>query len=507
MQFGGGTETRTYNPIGPLTGIAGGCANVNIAYLFAATTNNGRAASMTFNGETVTHTYASLNRLVQASSNQGWVEDYGHDRYGNLTSKGRQSIGVDQSTTRLISGFYDANWNYGAAKGWEYDIENRLTKYTNNSSPDQNYGYDAGNKRVWKRDVVGSSTAEQISFYEGGERLGTYEIQWQPLGGGVYEMRLVVREANFYYGGRLLRSRTDFGASGDPGWVMLDRLGSVVSRGSSLKKYRPYGDESADPYKASAGAEDPRSWNQYTYVQGDPVNFNDPTGEFLVSVEGGSCGGVFIIPGLVFSVWKLIFGGAPKNPVAEAWRTNPGAQVAAWDRRIADANREGEEQDKRFVAALRVVGDCYTEGPFGGTWVRRFQYQPVDQHGVAFARGQVSVTETKVVVQGGSLIGNSTWIPNKMNADGSFFDYVGKTSRHVKDIVQYQTFTATMLNPDGLMPGVPRAVMVDYPGYKGGQFGTMGHWITNDGVRTNDYWFHPEKGRQICPDEPRMRFQ
>jgi RHS repeat-associated protein len=243
MQFGGGTETRMYNPLGQLTGIAGGSANVNIAYSFSATTNNGRAASMTFNRETVTYAYDSLNRLVQASSNQGWVEDYGHDRYGNLTFKGGQSIGVDQSTTRLIAGFYDANGNYGAANGWEYDIENRLTKWTNNSSPDQNYGYDARNKRVWKRHVVGSSTVEHVFFYGGQARLWTYEIQWQPLGGGVYEMRLVVREANFYYGGRLLRSKTDFGASGDPGWVMMDRLGSVVPRGSTLKKYRPHGDE------------------------------------------------------------------------------------------------------------------------------------------------------------------------------------------------------------------------------------------------------------------------
>ncbi len=34
----------------------------------------------------------------------------------------------------------------------------------------------------------------------------------------------------------------------------------------------------ADPYKASAGAGDPGSWNRYAYVEGDPVNFNDPAG-------------------------------------------------------------------------------------------------------------------------------------------------------------------------------------------------------------------------------------
>jgi hypothetical protein len=34
----------------------------------------------------------------------------------------------------------------------------------------------------------------------------------------------------------------------------------------------------ADPYQASAGAEDPGSWNRYAYVQGDPVNYGDPNG-------------------------------------------------------------------------------------------------------------------------------------------------------------------------------------------------------------------------------------
>ncbi|MCC6588212.1 MAG: hypothetical protein IT168_16085, partial [Bryobacterales bacterium] len=33
-----------------------------------------------------------------------------------------------------------------------------------------------------------------------------------------------------------------------------------------------------DPYKASAGAEGPQSWNRYSYVEGDPVNSNDPSG-------------------------------------------------------------------------------------------------------------------------------------------------------------------------------------------------------------------------------------
>ena len=36
----------------------------------------------------------------------------------------------------------------------------------------------------------------------------------------------------------------------------------------------------ADQYVASSGAKAPQSWNRYTYVLGDPINFKDPTGRF-----------------------------------------------------------------------------------------------------------------------------------------------------------------------------------------------------------------------------------
>jgi hypothetical protein len=34
----------------------------------------------------------------------------------------------------------------------------------------------------------------------------------------------------------------------------------------------------SDPYEASAGADDPPSWNRYAYVQEDPLNIVDPSG-------------------------------------------------------------------------------------------------------------------------------------------------------------------------------------------------------------------------------------
>jgi RHS repeat-associated protein len=110
-----------------------------------------------------------------------------------------------------------------------------------------------------------------------------------------------------YFAGRLL-----YDAQGNR--ALTDRLGTVRNGG---KSYYPFGEEigtpsanntykfastyrdsnsgldyalnryyasgmgrflNPDPYKASGGPASPQSWNRYSYVHGDPVNFIDPNG-------------------------------------------------------------------------------------------------------------------------------------------------------------------------------------------------------------------------------------
>jgi RHS repeat-associated protein len=106
--------------------------------------------------------------------------------------------------------------------------------------------------------------------------------------------------------------------------VATDRLGSVRANSSGESfRYYPYGEDrtatpdnrekfgtytrdnpsqdyadqryygvgtgrfnTPDPYKASAGAGDPGSWNRYSYVEGDPVNFGDLAGLARCSAVG-----------------------------------------------------------------------------------------------------------------------------------------------------------------------------------------------------------------------------
>jgi hypothetical protein len=48
---------------------------------------------------------------------------------------------------------------------------------------------------------------------------------------------------------------------------------------------------SADPYKASAGPKDPKNWNRYSYVLGEPISFLDPRGTTASDANGGNCYG------------------------------------------------------------------------------------------------------------------------------------------------------------------------------------------------------------------------
>ena len=321
--YAGINETRTYNSIGQLTQIRscvnsyGNCpANLNVQYSYSTTQNNGKIASQQdlLSGEQVTYTYDSLNRLASATGS-GWGQSYAYDGFGNLTNQTVTSgtapalnVTYDPATNRQTGECADANGNLNSYPctnaAYTYDVENRIWSTATGAA----YSYAPGNKRVWRGvSSGGTQTVDEVTYWSvTGQKLMTYQLS---VSGSA--LVATATGGNVYFGGKLISNAT--------GYVTPDRLGSIG-------KYFPYGQErpsattdgkekfatyfrdsetgldyadqryhqvgmgrfmTPDQYTASSGPKDPGSWNRYAYASGDPINGNDPSGQYTCVLAPG----------------------------------------------------------------------------------------------------------------------------------------------------------------------------------------------------------------------------
>ena len=320
------TETRSYNNLNQMTRLTiTGSAPLDISYNFPAGTNNGKIATQKDNlsGETVTYQYDSLNRLISASSTQSWSETYGFDAFGNLLTKtptgGAPTLSqsVNTATNQIVGQSYDANGNQSGTPltgvTVSYDAENRVAT----ASGGVQYAYDSRNKRVWRSVLSGGNLAQQVYVYGiDGQKIGTYTFSVSMINNLPAMTNSTVLLATFFGHKRV---------------GVFDRLGSAKYNQSNnaAQSFYPYGEDrgtvepndelkfatytrdaasgldyadqryyannfgrfmTADPYRASGRGSHPQSWNRYTFVQGDPVNFNDRRGLDLVLEDGGDGG-------------------------------------------------------------------------------------------------------------------------------------------------------------------------------------------------------------------------
>lgn len=310
------TEALGYNVNGQLTSLTWGGAGSPVAggvqYIYDLAHDNGQITQAvdSISGETIVYQYDALKRLISAastptggSSPATWNQQYQYDGFGNMT--GRAPVGVNPLNNRLACDCYDLNGNMtsGLGANFTYDVANRMVTAVTTANPGnpEKYAYSPDNKRVYRQSASGG-TPEYTFYGARGEKLGVYGA------GGISRL-------NVWFAGKLIWEN---GTA-----VFQDRLGTNRAGGA---RFYPYGDEitstandrekfgtytrdsytgldyadqrfyasaygrfnTADPYKASAGPKDPGSWNRYSYVQGDPVNRNDPHGLYACDASGGA---------------------------------------------------------------------------------------------------------------------------------------------------------------------------------------------------------------------------
>ena len=336
------TGSWTYNSRLQLTSLyyngTGGL--VNITYAYSASQNNGKITSQTDNisGEQVVYTYDALNRLATATAASGaWGQSYNYDGFGNLTDQNVTAgsapayhVVPDPSTNHV--GSTDANGNSLFTTGVGYDVSNRLVNggYFNNVI----YSYAPGNKRVWRGNLASGGngySVDEVTFWSvTGQKLASYNIVVQPGSGSSTPPSIAfsLNVANYYFGGKLIAHLNSIGTLTG---VSADRLGSVghfypfgqekpSATTNGTEKFTGYYRDSEtgfdyainryhqpgmgrfltpDPYRGSAIATRPGSWNKYSYTHGDPINRRDGRGlddfgdddSLMQGPDGGDSGG------------------------------------------------------------------------------------------------------------------------------------------------------------------------------------------------------------------------
>jgi RHS repeat-associated protein len=305
----------------------------------AAPSNNGQISGITDSvdsGRNATYTYDSLYRLTNSATTgstnyPAWGLSETYDRYGNRslqqTSSGCTGITCPTSSvtitaaTNRISGSpysYDASGNMtnDGQNTLVYDGENRAVSATVTGSSSGTYTYDGKGLRIQKVSVVSGTTTTTVYVFSGGKVIAEYDNGASPsnptreyiLAGGKLLAKIDTSGTKYYHQDHLSnRLVTDssgstvtqmghfpfgeswYNASNDK--LIFTSYERDKESGNDYAKARYYISRLArfsSPDPVPGNPVNPQSWNRYSYVLNDPINLNDPEGEYCQWDDGTS---------------------------------------------------------------------------------------------------------------------------------------------------------------------------------------------------------------------------
>jgi RHS repeat-associated protein len=295
-------------------------------------------------GRSVAYTYDSLGRLLTAKTTgstqyPAWGLSWTYDRYGNRTNQTvtagsgyTSSLTINPVNNQVTSPAftYDASGNVIAEPSplsmtSTYDGEECNTGYTGNGNT-AIYTCDGNQMRV-KKAVTGTNAVTTVSIRSGGQVIAEYDNGagvTSPTREYLYGTNLlaIVTGSTGGSGGTIVYQQRDtlsprlytdvngndvgeqgtypFGESWynnttTSNWVFTSYERDAES-GNDYALARSYANGQGrflapDPLEGVVG--DPQSWNRYAYVENDPINLSDPSGQGFWSDLFGAIAEIF----------------------------------------------------------------------------------------------------------------------------------------------------------------------------------------------------------------------
>jgi RHS repeat-associated protein len=296
-----------------------------------APSNNGQISGITDSvdsGRNATYTYDSLDRLTNASTAgstnyPAWGLGETYDRYGNRSiqavSSGctgitcpTSSVTINTATNRISGSPYtydlSGNMTNDGQNTLVYDAENRTVSATVTGSSSGTYTYDGKGLRVQRVSVVSGTTTTTVYVFSNSKVIAEYDNGALPsaptreyvYAGGKLLTKIDTTGTKYYHqdhvSNRLVTDSSGntvtqmghfpFGESwynSTQNKLVFTSYERDAESGNDYAKARYYISRLArfsSPDPVAGDPSNPQSWNRYSYVLNDPINLNDPEGEY-----------------------------------------------------------------------------------------------------------------------------------------------------------------------------------------------------------------------------------